>query len=188
MPSIRNSTRGNVWYLRLLIIVLTTVNDSLLVLSTPASSVNRLSEHNRISMPRAVATSRKFPCREPQPRAYHLRDLVQSMKLLNPGDSANQPIYIVVKRCDGHSGCCMSSDMTCTPVGNLTYHEDVEIEVWSLRSNESRRQWISVEQHAKCSCELTNSDERAKLETQKPNVMIVSDSPSDLRHKRKTNG
>ncbi|XP_012270422.1 uncharacterized protein LOC105694382 [Orussus abietinus] len=148
-----------------ILVLLVTLNFGVLSSSKNASSRGL----RRIHLPRAVEMSRKFPCKEPQPRAYHLRDLMQTVHQ-NPGESANQPVYIVLKRCDVHSGCCMSPDMSCTPVKNASYFEELEIEIWSLENNKTRRQWIRVEQHGKCTCEVATSNERKRLEHERPFV------------------
>lgn len=141
----------------------------------PTAVANGENHHRvarRIHLPRAVDTSRKFVCKEPQPRAYNLKDLMQNVHQ-NPGESAIQPVYIVLKRCDGHSGCCMSPDMSCSPIETAIYYEEIEIEIWSLETNGTRRQWIRVEQHGKCTCEVTTINDRYRLEHQLPNVTLI---------------
>ncbi|XP_043284286.1 uncharacterized protein [Venturia canescens] len=140
----------------------------------PTSSVkNESGIGNRVNLLRSLDISRKFGCNDPQARAYNLRDLMERLELHGPGESTNQPPYMVVKRCDGHSGCCWSPDMACTLIDNSTYYEDIEIEVWSLLTKKSRRQWIRVEQHGKCSCEVMNSSDRERLKFEKPNVTLL---------------
>lgn len=131
---------------------------------------------NRITLSETVKTSSTFVCKQPQFRAYHLRDLMQNVHQ-NPGESTIQPVYIVIKRCDGHSGCCMNSDMSCLPVRSAIYYEEIEIEVMRYETTnrtDKRRQWISVEQHGQCSCEITRIDDRYQLEHQQPNVTLIS--------------
>lgn len=124
----------------------------------------------RIHLLHAVTNAKKFLCREPQMRAYNLRDLVQN---LHPSESANQPVYIVLKRCDSHAGCCVSPDLSCMPVRSSIYYEEIEIEVWSLETNRTRREWIRVEQHSNCSCEISNANERLSHDTQLPSVKVL---------------
>ncbi|XP_076247075.1 uncharacterized protein LOC143187028 [Calliopsis andreniformis] len=126
----------------------------------------------RIHYSNAVSMSRKFVCKEPQPRAYHLNDLIQKIQP-NPAESASQPIYIVLKRCDGHSGCCYSSDMSCSPVQSSIYYEELEILMWNLVINKTRKQWIKVEQHGECSCEFTTISDRYEMEHQQPEVILL---------------
>ncbi|XP_011695257.1 PREDICTED: platelet-derived growth factor subunit A-like [Wasmannia auropunctata] len=153
--------------LRLLILILTTVDQTLVVL-TAHHGGHHHRVPRRIHLPRAMEATKKFLCREPQSRAYNLRDLVQ-----NPSESVNQPVYIVVKRCDNHSGCCVSPDLSCGPVHSLIYHEDMEVEVWSLLTNSTRRVWIRIEQHDRCSCEISNAKNRTREDTQPPSVQIL---------------
>ncbi|XP_053980852.1 uncharacterized protein LOC128877512 [Hylaeus volcanicus] len=157
--------------LRLMILVPLTLDNMVL-----SAAVNSGGHHQQVSrrihLPRAVNMSKKFTCGEPQSRAYNLRDLMQNVHK-NPSESAIQPVYIVLKRCDGHSGCCMSSDMSCSPVESSIYYEEMEIEIWSLETNSTRRQWIRVEQHGRCSCQVTTINDRYQLEHQQPNVILI---------------
>lgn len=153
--------------LELMILILLALDN--MVRSTAVNS-------NKITLSEAVKTSSMFVCKKPQFRAYHLRDLMQNVHQ-NPGESTIQPVYIVVKRCDGHSGCCMNSDMSCLPVQSAIYYEEIEIEIMSYETNNrtnNRRQWISVEQHGQCSCEMTRISDRYRLEHQQPNVTLIS--------------
>ncbi|XP_043260126.1 uncharacterized protein LOC122401816 [Colletes gigas] len=157
--------------LRLMILVPLTLDN--MVLATAANGdVHHHRVTRRIHLPRAVDTSKKFICREPQSRAYNLRDLMQNVHK-NSGESAIQPVYIVLKRCDGHSGCCMSPDMSCSLVESSIYYEEMEIEIWSLETNGTRRQWIRIEQHGRCACEVTTINDRYQLEYQRPNVTLI---------------
>ncbi|XP_018305060.1 uncharacterized protein [Mycetomoellerius zeteki] len=155
--------------LRLLILILTTV-DQMMVVLTAHHGGHHHRVSRRIHLPRAVEATKKFLCREPQSRAYNLRDLVHSMQ---PSESVNQPVYIVVKKCDNHSGCCVSPDLSCAPVPSSIYHEDMEIEVWSLLTNSTRRVWIRIEQHGRCSCEISSASERLKEDTRPPSIQIL---------------
>ncbi|XP_066587237.1 uncharacterized protein [Prorops nasuta] len=162
--------QNKISFLRVMIIVLAALDDA-------SSAVN---EHRhpgnhfrRIHLPKGLEMSRKFACKEPQSRAYNLRDLMQRHHQ-NAGETANQPIYIVLKRCDLHSGCCRSPDMSCTPVESDVYFEDFEIEVWSLYNNDTRRQWIRVAQHGSCYCEETNANNRTQLEKENPQVLLIN--------------
>lgn len=155
--------------LRLLILILTMVDQMMVVLAAHhGGHQHRVSR--RIHLSRAMETTKKFLCREPQSRAYNLRDLVQSM---HPSESANQPVYIVLKRCDSHSGCCVSPDLSCAPVQSSIYYEEMEVEVWSLLTNSTRRAWIRVEQHGRCSCEISNASERLRTDIQLPSIQIL---------------
>lgn len=139
--------------------------------SAATNSDNHRWLFGRITLSDAVKESKSFVCKEPQFRAYNLKDLMQNVHQ-NPGESAIQPVYIVLKRCDGHSGCCTSSDMSCLPVESAISYQEIEIEVWSLE-NSKRRQWIRVEQHGKCSCEITTINDRYQLEHQQPNITLI---------------
>lgn len=155
-----------------LVILVPLVN---MVLLREANGEGHHHHHHRIARIHflsAVNSSKKFACKEPQSRAYHLKDLMQNVNP-NPAESSNQPIYIVLKRCDGHSGCCNSSDMSCSPVQSSIYYEEVEIELWNIVTNKTRRQWIRVEQHGKCSCEITTGNDRYQMEHQQPNVVLI---------------
>ncbi|XP_070148772.1 uncharacterized protein [Polyergus mexicanus] len=155
--------------LRLLILILTTVDQIMVVLATHHGGHHHLVSR-RIHLSRAMEATKKFLCREPQSRAYNLRDLMQSM---HPSESANQPVYIVSKRCDSHSGCCVSPDLSCTPVQTSIYYEEMEVEVWSLLTNSTRRAWIRIEQHGRCSCEISNATERLRTDIQLPGIQIL---------------
>ncbi|KOX78182.1 hypothetical protein WN51_09541 [Melipona quadrifasciata] len=128
--------------------------------------------NNRISLSDAVKASNMFVCKKPQSRAYNLKDLMQNVHQ-NSGESTIQPVYIIVKRCDGHSGCCTNPDMSCLPVKSAIYYEEIEIEIWSFETS-NRRQWISVEQHGQCSCKITRIMDRYQLEHQQPNITLIS--------------
>ncbi|EFN70081.1 hypothetical protein EAG_07476 [Camponotus floridanus] len=154
--------------LRLLILILTTVDQMMVLATHHGGHHHRMSR--RIHLTRAMEATKRFLCREPQSRAYNLRDLVQSM---HPSESANQPVYIVLKRCDSHSGCCVSPDLSCTPVQSSIYYEEMEVEVWSLLTNSTRRAWIKVEQHDKCTCEISNATERLRTDIQPPSIQIL---------------
>lgn len=176
----RNVARGGSSKLLLHLLMLLTTLDNFSVHSNPTlttiptrSIKNEPTTPERINLLLSVDVSRKFECNDPQARAYNLRDLMERLELHGPGESANQPPYMVVKRCDGHSGCCWSPDMACTSIDNSTYYEDIEIEVWSLLTEKSRRQWIRVEHHGKCSCEVMNFSDRERLKFQKPNITLL---------------
>lgn len=154
--------------LRLLILILTTVDQMMVLATHHGGHHHRMSR--RIHLTRAMEATKRFLCREPQSRAYNLRDLVQNM---HPSESANQPVYIVLKRCDSHSGCCVSPDLSCTPVQSSIYYEEMEIEVWSLLTNSTRRAWIKVEQHGRCTCEISNATERLRTDIQLPSIQIL---------------
>ncbi|XP_011866767.1 PREDICTED: platelet-derived growth factor subunit A-like [Vollenhovia emeryi] len=159
--------RGSI--LRFLILILTTVDQIMVVLTAHhGGHHHRISR--RIHLPRAMEASKKFLCREPQSRAYNLRDLIHNMQ---PSESVNQPVYIVVKRCDSHSGCCVSPDLSCAPVQSSIYHEDMQVEVWSLLTNSTRKAWIRIEQHGRCSCEISSVSERFREDTRPPSVQIL---------------
>lgn len=153
--------------LRFLILILAVVDQTIVVLAHHGS-------HHRVSrkvhLSRAVEAIKKFPCREPQSRAYNLRDLVHSMQ---SSESVNQPVYVVLKRCDSHSGCCISPDLSCAPVQSSIYHEEMEVEVWSLKTNSTRKVWIKIEQHGRCSCEISSASGRFKEDTQPPSIQIL---------------
>ncbi|XP_024881569.1 uncharacterized protein LOC112460879 [Temnothorax curvispinosus] len=153
--------------LRLLILILTAV-DQTMVTAHHDGHHHRAS--GRIHLPRAMEATKKFLCREPQSRAYNLRDLVHNMQ---PSESVNRPVYIVVKKCDSHTGCCVSPDLSCAPVRSSIYHEDMEVEVWSLLTNSTKKVWIRIEQHGRCSCEISSAGERLIEDTQPPNIQIL---------------
>ncbi|XP_076685070.1 uncharacterized protein LOC143377554 [Andrena cerasifolii] len=125
---------------------------------------------SRISFSSAVNMAKKFVCKEPQLRAYHLKDLMQPI-VQSFGDTASQPIYIVLKRCDGQSGCCSNPDLICSPV--QVHYEDIEIELWSLQANKTRRQWVRVEQHDRCSCEINALHSRHQLDHKQLKVFLI---------------
>ncbi|XP_020297084.1 uncharacterized protein LOC109861720 [Pseudomyrmex gracilis] len=154
-------------FLGFLILILTTMDQTMM--ASHHSRHHRVSRRTHLS--NAMQASRQFPCSEPQTRAYHLRDLVQNLR---PSESANQPAYIVLKRCDSHSGCCHSPDLSCTPVQSEIHYEEIQIEVWSLQTNSKRKMWIQVEQHGNCTCEISNSTQRLEMDSQQPNIQIPS--------------
>lgn len=153
--------------LRFLILILTTMDQMMLAPATHHGRHHRTS--GRIHLSRAVEATKRFFCREPQLRAYNLRDIVH----LQSSDSVNQPVYIMLKRCDSHAGCCVSPDLSCALVQSSVYHEEIEIEVWSLVTNSTRRVWIRVEQHGRCACEIMNTSEKLRAVTQPPNIEIL---------------
>ncbi|XP_029174622.1 uncharacterized protein LOC114943207 [Nylanderia fulva] len=162
------STRRSL--LILWILILTTLDQMMLVWAAHHGGHHQQRVSRRIHLSRAMETTKKFLCREPQSRSYNLRDLVQSM---HPSERANQPVYIVLKRCDSHSGCCVSPDLSCAPVQSSIYHEEMEVEVWSLLTNSTKRAWIRVEQHGRCSCEISNASERFRTDVQLPGIQIL---------------
>ncbi|KAF7396607.1 platelet-derived growth factor subunit A-like [Vespula maculifrons] len=134
------------------------------ILSNTAQSMatNNKSHHHRtpkrLNFSRSLEPSENFLCGEPQSRSYNLRDLMQTVH--TNSEIVNFPLYIVSKRCDVHSGCCKSFNMSCTPVESAIYHDEIEIEIESLQTNRTRKQWIRIEQHGECICAVTNSDQR----------------------------
>lgn len=127
-------------------------------------------EPRRINLSRVIDATKRFPCEEPQLRAYNLRDLVYG---LQPSESANQPVYIVLKRCDSHAGCCVSPDLSCAPVQSSIYYEEMEIEIWSLLTNSTMKIWIKVEQHGRCSCEISSTSERLRDDVLPPKIEML---------------
>ncbi|KAL6254930.1 hypothetical protein P5V15_014272 [Pogonomyrmex californicus] len=155
--------------LRLLILILTTMDQTTVVLMARHDGHHhRVSR--RINLPRVMEATKKFLCREPQSRAYNVRDVMQN---LQSSENVNQPVYIVLKRCDSHSGCCVSPDLSCAPVQSSIYYEEMEIEVLSLRTNITRRTWIRIEQHGRCSCEISSASERFREANQLPNIQLL---------------
>jgi len=152
--------------LRLFILIL--IMHQTIILATHHGSHQRVSR--KIHLPRAMEATKIFLCKDPQSRSYNVRDLVQDMQ---SSESPNRPVYIVLKRCDSHSGCCISPDLSCAPVQSSIYHEEMEVEVWSLLTNSTRRTWIRVEQHGRCSCEISSSSDRFKADTQPPAIEIL---------------
>ncbi|KAK2583691.1 hypothetical protein KPH14_009617 [Odynerus spinipes] len=159
-------------YLRLLILIALSLSNAAPSMTTDDKVHHRLPRRIPYSRTTTIETWRKFPCREPQPRAYILPDLMQSF-YQNLGKSVNFPIYIVLKRCDMHSGCCTTSNKSCTPVDSEIYYEDIEIEIYSLKTNNTRKEWIRVEQHGKCACAVTTAEERHHSKKRKPNIVIL---------------
>ncbi|KAH0950842.1 hypothetical protein HN011_008079 [Eciton burchellii] len=152
--------------LRLFILILT-MHQTLIILATHHGS-HRVSR--KIHLLRAMEATKIFLCRDPQSRSYNVRDVMQGMQ---SSESPNRPVYIVLKRCDSHSGCCTSPDLSCAPVQSSIYHEEMEVEVWSLLTNSTRKIWIRVEQHGRCSCEISNSSDRLKADIQPPAIEIL---------------
>lgn len=165
------STRES--FLRLLLLILIMIDQTILVLAIHHDAQHHHHHHHRetrrIHLSGVKEAIQRFPCNEPQLRAYNLRELMHS---LQPSDSANQP-YIVLKRCDSHSGCCLSPDLSCAPMHSSIYREEMEIEIWSLLTNSMRRIWIRVEQHGRCSCEISNSTERLRTDILSPAIEIL---------------
>ncbi|XP_033208819.1 uncharacterized protein LOC117167763 [Belonocnema kinseyi] len=121
----------------------------------------------------AVQNSRNFSCKEPQNRAYNLQDLMQEVQQ-NSAETPTHPAYIILKRCDAHSGCCHTTEMSCFPVTSWNYFEDVEIRIWNVETNKTRNIWIRIEQHRKCACEESNISDRIAQESRKPRIKILS--------------
>lgn len=112
----------------------------------------------RMNLSQSIEVARKFSCREPQFRSYNLRDLMKDIH--TNSEIVNLPLYIVLNRCDVHSGCCGSKMKSCTPIESKIYHDELEIEINSMETNLTRRLWIRVEQHGKCICAETDLDQR----------------------------
>ncbi|KAH0533752.1 uncharacterized protein LOC123274573 [Cotesia glomerata] len=122
----------------------------------------------------AVERARKFICTEPQPRAYHLKDLMDSQGLLHSQEAPNHPSYLVVRRCDEHSGCCPSPELVCMPAEGSVYFEEFDVQFRSVDTKKTSHKRISVEQHHNCSCEPANRTQRETLETRRPKITVVS--------------
>ena len=136
----------------------------LLVLILPTSADQTLIQ--------AVQISRNFSCKEPQLRAYNLQDLMQEV-IQNSAETPTHPAYIVLKRCDAHTGCCHTTEMSCSPVTSSNYFENVEIRIWNVETNETKNIWIKIEQHRKCVCEEINISDRIVQENLRPQIEIL---------------
>ncbi|KAI4485330.1 hypothetical protein M0804_006835 [Polistes exclamans] len=132
--------------------------------SMPSNNVSCQMNHlyhrtpKRMNLSQSNDVVKKFSCREPQFRSYNLRDLMKDIH--TNSESVNYPLYIVLNRCDVHSGCCGSTLKSCTPMESEIYHDELEVEINSIETNISRTLWIRVEQHGKCICAETDPDER----------------------------
>ena len=162
----RNSTLWESTSL-ILVLILPTSGDQGLLSNT--NSVHRLPK--KTNLIRAVQDSIHFNCGKPQPRAYNLRDLMQGV-YKNSAESPSYPVYVILNRCDVHTGCCATPDMSCSPEPNSIYYDDVEIAMWSLE-NKTKNMWIRVEQHHKCVCEISNINDRICQENKRPYVVIL---------------
>lgn len=163
-------TRGSL--LRLLPLIFMMIDQIMLA---PASQQNNQQdlEVNRTDLRLTIETSKKFTCRDPQLRSYNLGDLMQHV----PSESPVRPGYIVLKRCDSHSGCCNVSGMSCTP--SEVYYEYMEIEIKSVQTNRKRNRWIKVQHHRNCTCRIITTSQGDK----EPVIEILWSfrGPSDFR-------
>ncbi|XP_057328125.1 uncharacterized protein LOC130669330 [Microplitis mediator] len=160
--------------LKLLILTSTILYSVQCVLShQPSPRKNHTSPRSALHLP-AVERARKFRCTEPQPRAYHLKDLMDSQGLLESNETPNLPAYLVIRRCDGYSGCCASPEMMCMPLEDSIEHEELDVQFWSVNTKKFTFKRITVEQHHNCSCEPANNTEREALESKRPRITLVS--------------
>lgn len=138
--------------------------------STTVKNIDHLPR--KISFNQGINYSRVFACSEPQPRAYNLQDLMEGVHL-NLAESPSYPVYIILKRCDVHTGCCPSSDLSCSPVTSSNYTEEVEIKIGSVGTRNNKRTWIRVEHHGKCECKVTSVNDRICQENQRPLIVFL---------------
>ncbi|XP_078038586.1 uncharacterized protein LOC144470875 [Augochlora pura] len=143
-----------------------------LILLVPLTLDNMVPTSARLDFRATTTESRNFTCKKPQLRSYNLKDLLQSMHK-DIGVVFVLPIYIVVKRCDGHSGCCPSSDRICTPEPSSIYYEEFQIEIRTVKEKDPTMRWITVEQHGNCICKFTSVDERKQMEYLQPKVTFA---------------
>ncbi|XP_076396643.1 uncharacterized protein LOC105663651 [Megachile rotundata] len=155
--------------LKLMILVPLTLDN---IVQSAVNGENHHRSGRKMNLTHAVKMSQKFVCKEPQSRAYNLRDLMRDVQQ-NSGESPVKPVYVVLKRCDGHSGCCTSPDMSCSPEPSAIYYDEIEIEVSSLVHRKTIPRWIRVEQHGRCFCDVTTINDRYQQELQWPNVTLV---------------
>ncbi|KAI4487064.1 hypothetical protein M0802_012053 [Mischocyttarus mexicanus] len=123
----------------------------------------------RINFTRALQVARNFSCQTPQLRSYNLRDSMRTVH--KSSEIVNFPLYIVLNRCDVHSGCCRDTSKSCTPIESLIYHDEIEIELSSLETNRTKKLWIKVEQHGNCTCSKTNPEQRRNYSN--PNIKMI---------------
>lgn len=136
----------------------------------PAATKNRYPHHQverKINMEQSKNISDEFICKEVQLRSYVLDDLFQRA-YPNQGMYIYHPMYVVLKRCDGHSGCCNSSASRCAPV--TIVYDDVEVKIGSFINDLKISGWIRVEQHRECSCKPTSRREKFERE---PEVFLL---------------
>lgn len=156
----------------LFLLILMMINQTML------APVNDDQATRRIHLQSALTIRENFICKQPQQRAYNLRELMQHL----PSERTRQPVYIVLKRCDKYSGCCRSPDLSCAPVESSIYYEDIEIEMMSLAINADkkapRERWIRVKQHGECTCQINDN----QIDNEPPVVEILWSlrSPLDL--------
>lgn len=151
--------RSGISLLQVIVLILSTTDGT--VLSLP------MTKNISTNLTQAVKKSRSFPCEKPQFRSYNLHDLMKNV-YKSSSETASTPVYIVLKRCDVHSGCCANSNMTCSPVKSAIYYENIEIGVLNLATKKTKR-WIRVEQHSKCACEYNTFNDGMAL----PNVVLL---------------
>ncbi|XP_032663418.1 uncharacterized protein LOC116840621 [Odontomachus brunneus] len=154
-------------FLRFLLLILTIVNQTMLAPANHHSGNQHVAR--RIDLQSAISIRKNFTCKEPQQRAYNLRDLMQHL----PSERTRQPVYIVLKRCDSYSGCCRSADLSCIPVESSIYYEDIEIEMSSLAMTTKRKadhRWIRVKQHGECICKIVDANQ---TDTEPPVIQIL---------------
>lgn len=154
--------------LRFFILILTTMDQMMVLLAAPGSSPS----DRKINLSEAIKCSFKdaFPCK-PRLRSYNLRDLVNMQDLIMRNMEPEQPAYIVQQRCDSHSGCCSSKDQSCKPL-QIEY-EQIEIKIKNLNTNVKKNTWIRIEQHKKCICDDSSWDKRNRTDLP-PIIQVIN--------------
>ncbi|XP_015171370.1 PREDICTED: uncharacterized protein LOC107063793 [Polistes dominula] len=159
--------------LRLIILIV-----SIMCNTAQAMTTNNVSRHQmhhlhrtpkRMNFSRSLEAAQNFSCREPQFRSYNLRDLMKTVH--SNSEIVDFPLYIVLNRCDVHSGCCKAITKSCTPIESQIYYDEIEIDISSIETTKKKRLWIRVEQHGKCICADTNPDQRRSYSI--PNIEMI---------------
>nr|CAI5840002.1 unnamed protein product [Callosobruchus analis] len=82
-----------------------------------------------------------MPCRQPQPRAYRISELLGKDQL-----ASFRPNMVILHRCD-NSGCCNDKTLICLPLSteevNMSYYQ----------SGRLRSKYFT--NHTQCSCQMT---------------------------------
>ncbi|XP_011301180.1 uncharacterized protein [Fopius arisanus] len=162
-----------------LIVVMIVINTVGVFSGTVAvTKKHKISIYDKVRRLEAVKTCQEFYCNGPQPRTYHIIDLLKDHKYItNSSVPIITPSYLVVKRCDGHAGCCDSPSLTCL----AKTKSEKEIEIYRLEANgTSQLVKLTIENHTSCECGTANNKTyREQLNVRKPNISSYDDSSTE---------
>lgn len=119
------------------------INEAVPVPSTNQTSVMQLKQH--------VKLVKQFQCGTPQLRSYRIKSLLQDED--HSTAIMITPVYTVVSRCDGGTGCCNDSSV-CAPNPAGITNKRVEVSVFNIETQKTNVRILQVEHHESCMCRL----------------------------------